>query len=58
MTKLEILKELSDQGLLSSYQKHPTWKKAFELYWQQTGDTDARMGCSTCYKKVLEWLRK
>lgn len=56
--KKEILKELGDAGLLQTYEKHPIWKRAFELYWQQTGDTEAKMGCSTCYKKVLEWLRK
>ncbi len=58
MTKLEILKEIGDAGVTNTYEKHPAWKKAFELYWKETGDYNLTMGCSACYKKVIEWLRK
>lgn len=58
MTKLEILKQLSDAGVMTTYEKHPAWKKAFEFYWKETGDYNLVMGCGTCYRKLLEWLKK
>lgn len=56
--KAELLHNIQIAGLANVYEKRPEWKAAFEYYWQQTGDYNLKMGCTHCYVKILEWLKK
>jgi hypothetical protein len=56
--KAELLKKLSDNGVLGTFKEHPVWVEAFDAYKNSTGDTQVGYKCGSCYRKVLAWLRK
>lgn len=56
--KAQLLRDINLAGLHNTYEKRPEWMAAFEYYWKQTGDYNLKPGCTSCYKKILEWLKK
>lgn len=56
MTKQEILTELTNSGQISAFRRSSVWDKAFNLY-NANSKPKLSQGCTTCYKKVLAWLR-
>ena len=56
--KLELLKKLTESGQVSSFRVSPLWAEAFDLYKTNTGDLRVSTKCSSCYRKVLTWLKK
>ena len=56
--KGEILKKLGEKHLLSHFKPAPEWVEAFNEYKKATGDEKIGMKCGSCYRKVLEWLKR
>lgn len=56
MTKQEILAELTNSGQVSAFRRSPGWDKAFNEY-NAVNKPKLSQGCTSCYKKVLAWLR-
>jgi hypothetical protein len=57
MDKKQLLKDLEAADLLNNFCQRSEWARAFEAHARETGRR-LTMTCSTCYREVLEWLRK
>lgn len=56
MSKAEILAELEKTGQDKVFRRTNNWEKAFDLHNKTTG-RHKNMGCGSCYREVLAWLR-
>lgn len=57
MTKQEALQGLEQSKVINVYRRHPAWQVAFDLFNSNNKLKLQMGGCSTCFKKVLTWLR-
>jgi hypothetical protein len=58
MTKQEILQELTANGNVNRFSRTPSWEKAFDAYNLANPKDKRRLGCGSCYRDVLAWLKK
>ncbi len=58
MDKSTLLNAIVSKGLENTFSKTPEWVSAFEAYKKETKDYQVDPGCGTCYRKVLNWLKK
>lgn len=58
MEKAQILAELTANGQVSSFRSTPSWQKAFDAYNAAHPSNRKRMGCGSCYRDVLAWLKQ
>lgn len=56
--KAEILKKLSETGQINVFKHSKEWGEAFEAYKKETGDLHIGTKCGSCYRKVLQWLKR
>lgn len=56
--RLELLKQLTEQGQISTFKNSPLWQQAFEEYKKETGDYQVSVKCGSCFRKVLAWLKR
>lgn len=56
MDKKQLLKDLESAGLVNNFCQRSEWARAFDAYARETG-RKLGMGCTTCYREVLQWLR-
>jgi hypothetical protein len=57
LNKGELFQAMMNNGSFHRMGNTPFWKRAFELYTENTGEK-VDLGCSRCYTKVKEWLQK
>lgn len=58
MTREQLRDKMKVSGELERFNKSEDWANAFELYKAQTGDYQVSIKCSSCFRKVKEWLLK
>lgn len=56
MSKTELLAELTANGNVGTFRRTPSWEKAFNFY-NLTNHPKLQPNCTTCFRKVLGWLR-
>lgn len=58
MDKKTILNELTQNGNITSLRRSPTWEKAFDLHNSQNPNNKLKLGCGSCFRQVLAWLKQ
>lgn len=58
MDRKALFKIMNESGELNRFQKTANWEAAFSLYKQETKDFKVDIGCSSCHRKVKDWLSK
>lgn len=56
MDKAALLAELTGNGNISTFQRTPSWDKAFEAY-NKANKEHLRPSCSSCFRKVKAWIQ-
>lgn len=56
MDKKEIYRQLEAAGQLNNFSRSDLWRHAFDAY-NAANYQKKSMGCTSCYRQVLEWLR-
>jgi len=56
MDKAALLAELTGNGNINTFQRTPSWDKAFEAY-NKANKEHLRASCGSCFRKVKAWLQ-